>query len=94
MANVGGDIGSTNDILERESKGTRRKSFMSRINCLDEKFPLGIVPSCNGVLEILSGMAVVAWRSGDDRGASPPAASFEDSFACSFHEPVSVIFRY
>ena len=26
-------------------------------------------------------------------GVSPPAA-FNDSFACSFHEPVSVIFRY
>ena len=34
-----------------------------------------IVPSGNGVLEILSGMAVVSWRSGDDRGVSPPAAS-------------------
>ena len=33
-----------------------------------------IVPSGNGVLEILSGMAVVAWRSGDDGGVSPPAA--------------------
>ena len=33
-----------------------------------------IVPSCNGVLEILSGMVVVAWRCGDDRGFSPPAA--------------------
>ena len=31
-----------------------------------------IVPSCNGVLEILSGMDVVAWRSSDDRGVSPP----------------------
>ena len=41
-----------------------------------------IVPSCNGVLEILSGMVVVAWRLGDDRGVSPPPASFEGSFAC------------